>query len=174
MKRSNLGVLIATLCVATAAMATTYVRVEKDGTKTYSDRPIPGGQPIEIQPAPSSSTPQASGAGSRPSREEEQADNFSYNSCTLTPANDSTFTNPEEVIISFASRPLLRPFDSVFLTVDGQAVEPPGASTFKLTPVFRGTHAVVATVRNRAGMLVCTATTSFHVMRPSINSPARR
>jgi glutamine synthetase len=39
------------LAVASIACATTYVRVEKDGTKTYSDRPLPGGQPVELESA---------------------------------------------------------------------------------------------------------------------------
>ncbi|HEV7606673.1 MAG TPA: Ig-like domain-containing protein [Steroidobacteraceae bacterium] len=177
MKRSSLGILIGMLCVASAAVATTYVRVEKDGTKTYSDRPIPGGQPIDIQPAQSYSAPPASNVDSRLPREQQllqQVDNFKYGSCTVTPANDSTFTNPEEVTISVSTTPPLRPLDSVTLTVDGQAVGPPGTSSYSLTPVFRGTHAVVATVKNQAGQVVCTVNSAFHVMRPSLNSPARR
>ena len=43
MKRSLPVLVLASLCVVSTAQATTYVRVEKDGTKTYSDRPIPGG-----------------------------------------------------------------------------------------------------------------------------------
>src|SRR5688572_3906768 len=44
-------ILLGSLCLVSTALATTYVRVEKDGTKTYSDRPIPGGQPVELQSA---------------------------------------------------------------------------------------------------------------------------
>ncbi len=51
MKRQSLVLLLGSLCAVSAALATTYVRVEKDGTKTYSDRPMPGGQPIDVQPA---------------------------------------------------------------------------------------------------------------------------
>jgi hypothetical protein len=176
MKRS-LVLLIGTLCVASAALATTYVRVEKDGTKTYSDRPIPGGQPIALEPAQSYSAPQTPNVNSNLPREQQllqQVDDFMYDRCSLTPANDSTFTNPEEVVISLTTFPLLRPFDLVVLTVDGQAVGSPGAMTYKMTPVYRGTHAVGATVTNRVGKVVCTASASFHVMRPSLNSPARR
>jgi hypothetical protein len=169
--------LIGTLCVASAALATTYVRVEKDGTKTYSDRPLPGGQPIDLEPAQSYSSPQTPNVNSNLPREQQllqQVDDFKYDRCALTPANDSTFTNPEEVIISLSTFPMLRPFDLVVLTVDGQAVGAPGTMTYKMTPVYRGTHAVAATVTNRAGKVVCTANASFHVMRPSLNSPARR
>jgi hypothetical protein len=176
MKRP-LVMLIGTLCVASAALATTYVRVEKDGTKTYSDRPIPGGQPIDLEPAQSYSAPKTPNVDSSLPREQQllqQVDEFKYDSCSLTPANDSTFTNPEEVNISLSTFPMLRPIDLVVLTVDGQAVGTPGTMTYKMTPVYRGTHAVAATVTNREGKVVCTASASFHVMRPSLNSPARR
>jgi hypothetical protein len=176
MKRS-LVMLIGTLCVASAALATTYVRVEKDGTKTYSDRPIPGGQPIDLEPAQSYSAPQTPNVDSNLPREQQlqqQVDDFKYDGCSLTPVNDATFTNPEEVVISLSTFPMLRPFDLVVLTVDGQAVGSPGTTTYKMTPVYRGTHAVAATVTNRAGKVVCMASASFHVLRPSLNSPARR
>ena len=57
MKRSSLVVLLGSLCAVSTALATTYVRVEKDGTKTYSDRPMPGGQPVDLQPAQTYSAP---------------------------------------------------------------------------------------------------------------------
>ena len=59
MNRSNTRLLLVLVSVAaaSAALATTYVRVEKDGSKTYSDRPLPGGQPVELEPAQTYSPP---------------------------------------------------------------------------------------------------------------------
>ena len=70
MTRASLVIFLGSLLAASAALATTYVRVEKDGTKTYSDRPLPGGQPVDIQPAqtysaPATPTPQDSNASAR-------------------------------------------------------------------------------------------------------------
>jgi hypothetical protein len=169
--------LIGTLCLTSAALATTYVRVEKDGTKTYSDRPIPGGHPIDVQPAQSYSAGPAVNAASNLPKEQQllqQADSFKYDSCTLTPANDSTFTNPEAVEISLVTAPPLRPSDLVVLTVDGQTVGTPGASTYRMSPAYRGTHVVAANVTNQAGLVVCSTSASFNVIRPSLNSPGRR
>ena len=59
MKRLRLALSLVLMSAATVALATTYVRVEKDGTKTYSDRPIPGGVPVEVQPAQGYSAPPA-------------------------------------------------------------------------------------------------------------------
>jgi len=171
-----LASVIGTLCVATTALATTYVRVEKDGTKTYSDRPLPGGQPIDVQPAQTYSAPAPSSADSSLPREQQlalQADGFKYQSCSLLPTNDSTFTNPEEIIISLTTEPSLRPTDLVQLKVDGQPMGTAGAAAYKMSPVYRGTHAVIATVTNQAGQVICTSSASFHVMRPSLNLPAR-
>ena len=81
------------LIASVAAQATTYVRVEKDGSKTYSDRPLPGGQPVDVQPAQTYSAP-ATPAPSNPSLSREQqevldAANFQYQ-CAISPRPDET------------------------------------------------------------------------------------
>src|SRR5262245_49319188 len=124
MKRQTLALLLGSLC-ATAALATTYVRTEKDGTKTYSDRPIPGGQPIEVQPAQTYSSPNSgvSSQGSAGQSEAEQlrrVEDFKYESCKVAPDNDATFQNPEAVVITVYTTPPLRGGDVITMTVDGQ------------------------------------------------------
>jgi hypothetical protein len=163
--------------VASVAFATTYVRVEKDGTKTYSDRPLPGGQPVDIEPAQTYSAPPAPvHSDSNLTAEQRllrQMDNFSYTSCAITPENDATFTNPESVPIGAQTNPELRPGDSVTLTVDGRATGS-NSSSYLLQPADRGTHSVQLTIKDRFGRVLCSASSSFHVIRPTLNSPARR
>jgi hypothetical protein len=171
MKRFPTVLLLASLCMSTA-MATTYVRVEKDGTKTYSDRPIPGGQEIDLEPAQGYSAPSQPSANLP--RLQPEVDNFNYQSCGVTPPNDSTFMNPESVPINVVATPALRPLDTVILTVDGQSVGRPGTSSYTMMQPARGTHTVAVTIRNRFGRVMCSVSASFHVQRPSINSPARR
>jgi Domain of unknown function (DUF4124) len=174
MKRS-LPVLVLGLCAVSAALATTYVRVEKDGTKTYSDRPIPGGEPIDLKPAQSYSAPAATPSSSLPREQRllQEVEDFKYESCSVTPENDATFTNPESVPIAVVTAPALRPVDLVTMTVDGQPIGEKGLSSFTMTPVHRGTHTVSVTITNRYGKTMCTVTSSFHVMRPSLNTPSR-
>jgi len=170
MRRSIPVLMLGLLCVVSAAQATTYMRVEKDGTKTYSDRPMPGGQPIDVQPAQGYSAP-VSGISTRPP--EQEADNFRYQSCTISPANDSTFTNPDMVPIALTTNPGVRPFDTVIMTLDGQSVGQPGIMNYTLTaPIDRGTHTVAVTITDQYGRLVCSVNSSFHVMRPAMNAPA--
>jgi hypothetical protein len=174
MKRSFLVIVVGSLC-ASAAVATTYVRVEKDGTKTYSDRPLPGGKPVEVQPVQTYSTPAPRlPIPSSSARDQQQNDNFRYQSCRVRPDNDVTFTNPEEVKIDVIVEPGLRSDDVITMTVDGQPVGGPNTSSFTMSPVDRGTHTVGVTVTNILGQVLCNSTSSFHVMRPSVNSPGRR
>ena len=161
-----------------SALATTYVRVEKDGTKTYSDRPMPGGQPIDLQPAQTYSTPQGGpSVNSNLPREQQllqQVDDFKYTGCPVTPANDSTFQSPETVTIAVVTTPALRPSDIVTLTLDGQPVGGSNAISYTVSPVYRGTHTVGVTIKDANGQVVCNSSSAFHVMRPGLNSPARR
>jgi len=173
MKRTIPVLLLATLCISTA-LATTYVRVEKDGTKTYSDRPIPGGTAIDLEPAQGYSAPPASPSAPAGAPLMQDSDNFTYQSCGVTPPNDSTFNNPEVVPISVVTAPALRPLDTVILTVDGQSVGQPGITSYTMNQPVRGTHTVAVTIKNRYGRMLCTVISSFHVMRPSLNSPGRR
>ena len=164
-----MGSLLAT----SAALATTYVRVEKDGTKTYSDRPLAGGQPVVLQPAQTYSAP-ASQDPTRPAEERAltEAANFQYQSCVLTPQNDQTFHNPESVSIALATTPGLRQGHQVTLSVDGNQISTSSSAVMPLPD--RGTHTVSAQVTDLTGNTVCSASTSFHVRRTSVNAPARQ
>lgn len=175
MKRSSLAILLGSLCLATTALATTYVRVEKDGTKTYSDRPLPGGQPVDVQPAQSYSAPAPPTVNSKLPREQQliqEYDQYKYQSCGVTPENDSTFPNPESVVVSANINPAVRYNDVATVTIDGVALAP-NVTRQVMSPVYRGTHTVVVTIKNVNGQLMCTSTSSFHVIRPGLNSPAR-
>jgi hypothetical protein len=167
------------LLCATAALAETYVRVEKDGSKTYSDRPLVGGQPVDIQPAQTYSAPPPpdDGANSDLPREQrllKEMSDFRYASCVLTPKGDETFQNPASVTVAVALQPLLRPGDVVDLRIDGTAVPGPGVLSFSLPQPNRGAHTATVLIKDRYGKTLCNASTTFHVFRPSVNSPARR
>jgi len=173
MKR--LWMIVGSFAMAMTAAATTYVRVEADGSKTYSDRPIPGGQPVELQPAQSYTpppTPQNQNSIPREQQLLQQMDDFRYQNCRLTPENQATFTNPESVSIQLQATPALRGEDTVTMTVDGQPVSSEGGG-YLMTPVNRGSHTVQATVKDSYGREMCTTSTTFHVFRPSVNMPRR-
>ena len=92
----------------------------------------------------------ASSDSQRPREEQllQQTDDFRYESCTVTPENDTTFQNPEAVIIAVSTNPPLRPGDVVTMTVDGQPAGAPNSQSYTMSPVYRGTHTVGLTVAN--------------------------
>jgi hypothetical protein len=174
MKR--LFVILGCLSLVPVALATTYVRVEKDGSKTYSDRPLPGGHPTDLQPAQSYSAPPPPADDRNLPAEQrllKQTDTFNYASCSISPEQDATFTNPENVTVTVTTQPEIRVGDVVALTVDGQLISP-NLRNHVITPVNRGTHTVQAVIKDTFGRVMCTANTTFHVMRPSLNMPNRR
>jgi hypothetical protein len=178
MKRRTFAILLGSLLTAASALATTYVRVEPDGTKTYSDRPIPGGHEIELQSAQTySSTPVAPSAQPGVPREQQllaEMDNFRYDSCTLAPKNDETFMNPVSVKVGVLMQPLLRVGDIVDLRIDGKPVGGPTTTNYTMQPAFRGTHTLTVLVKDRFGKPLCNSTISFHVHQPNLNSPTRK
>jgi hypothetical protein len=175
MKRQSLALLLGSLC-AVSAFATTYVRVEKDGTKTYSDRPIPGGQPIDLQPAQTYSAPSGGSSVSQRPREEDllRQEDFRYESCSVSPGNDETFRNVESVDISVSTSPSLRNDDVVTMTIDGQPAGPPNTMSYTMSPAYRGTHTVGVTVKDQNGRTLCSYSSVFHVQQVGLNSPARQ
>jgi len=173
-----LAILLGLLLIATVAQATTYVRVEKDGSKTYSDRPLPGGQPVEVQPAQTYSAPRTT-APSNPNLAREQqevldAANFQY-ACAISPRADETFQNPEAITLAVQLTPQLRPGDQVKFSLDGAAVPNEGnATSAQVQFPERGTHTAAVQVTDRSGKSVCDASATFHVQRANLNSPTRQ
>ena len=170
--------IFGSLLLAWTAQATTYVRVEKDGSKTYSDRPLPGGQPVDVQPAQTYSAP-ATAAPSNPSLSREQQDvleaaNFQYQ-CAISPRPDETLQNPESVTIGVQLSPGLRPGDQVKFSLDGTAV-PNEENATSATVQFpdRGSHTASVNVTDRSGKPLCSTSATFFVQRSGVNSPQRR
>ena len=169
------------ITLAAQALAETYVRVEKDGSKTYSDRPLAGGHPVEIQPAQTYSTPPpppiGGNANSNLPREQQllkEVNDFRYQSCVLTPKSEETFQNPTSVNVAVVLQPNLRPGDVVELRIDGTTVPDPSALSFSIPQPSRGAHTASVLIKDRYGKSMCNANTTFHVFRASLNSPARR
>ena len=176
--RRSLALITLSLAAATA-FATTYVRVEKDGTKTYSDRPIPGGTPIEIQSAQTYSAPPAQSTATPAVSREQQllkdmGEVMRYESCALSPTPEQTFTNPESVSLTVSLKPPRRVGDTVDLRLDGSPVGAPNTLSFLMKPAARGTHVVSVSVKDSYGRALCDGTSTFHVFQPSLNSPTRQ
>jgi hypothetical protein len=178
MKRASLVILLGSLLAASASQATTYVRIEKDGSKTYSDRPLPGGHPVDIEPAQTYSAPASTPSLDRSRSPEQQAAldaaRFQY-ACSLSPRSDETFQNPESVTISVQLTPPLRPGDRVDLSMDGTKLDNSANPTsVTVQNPDRGSHTVSVRIVDGSEKTVCSLSSAFHVQRVGLNSPARQ
>lgn len=178
MKRATFALLLGSLLAASAAQATTYMRVEKDGSRTYSDRPLPGGQEVVIESAQTYSAPPPppSANASRSPEQQEVLDaaNFRY-SCALTPRADETFQNPESVVLAVQLTPTLRPGDQVKFSMDGTSIANEENSTSAMLEFpDRGSHTASVQVTDRSGKSICDVSSTFHVQRTGVNSPSRQ
>jgi hypothetical protein len=173
MTRATLVILLASMTAAPAVLADTYVRTEKDGTKTYSDRPLPGGEKVVLESA-QTYTPAPVSDPTRPQEMQslEAAANFQYTNCTLRPNNDTSYQNPESVTVTFTVSPSVRNTDVVNLTMDGAQLGNGELSVLVPQPE-RGSHSVNAEIRDSSGRTMCSASTTFHVQRTNLNSPQR-
>lgn len=169
------GLLSLSLLLAAVAVAggPTYRWVDTDGVH-YSDQPHPGAEQITLSKAPTYSSgytaPSVSRAGSKPAEEP-----FRYDSCAVTsPAQDQVFPNPESITVAMQPRPPKRATDHVVLSYDGLTI---GADSneqqdFRISPVERGTHTVVASVLGVDGAILCVSSAvTFHVHQPTIGRP---
>jgi hypothetical protein len=77
--------------------------------------------------------------------------------------------------VALTLSPTLRYGDVLTFTMDGVALTGgSGQTAFSVPQPDRGSHTVTAHVVDRSGRTLCDTSTTFHVMRPSINSPTRR
>ncbi len=134
-------------------LATTYVRVEPDGTKTYRTVPCLAGNQSKFSPRRPIRRPQRrrwtalvrarTGAHGR--------GNFRYTVCSLSPKSDETYSNPQSVNVALSLSPPLRAGDDPKISVDGTVVNAAGALNAILELPDRGSHNVNAQVMDRFG-----------------------
>jgi len=165
-------VLLLSIGPSVLTAADTYMWVDENNERHWSDTPHPGAQKVELRPQNSYSAPPpvrsppaaAAGAAGTP-----------YQSCSIAqPSEDQVFFDIEALTISVQLTPARRPGDVVIVTLDGTPIAPAGGSGTDVTvsPIYRGTHVAAATVRDVSGRTLCTAAAvTFHVRQHSVLRP---
>lgn len=171
------SLLIFLLCLVCgpAGTETVYRTVDADGSVIYSDRPMPGAEPIELPEWP----PVPAATPWRPIRKlspEESIPFPSYESVAIaSPAPDSAAWYPTgQVTVSVTTQPPLQEGHTLVLYLNGRRVAENQTTTFQLHNVHRGTHRLEAAVHAHDGELRRSETVRFHVLKPSLESPQRR
>jgi Domain of unknown function (DUF4124) len=167
---------VAMLLWSSVSIAATYRWVDKDGVVHYSDRPAPGAQEVQLPKAPLPGTvvPVATATGA-PGTADPAAGR--YSACTIgTPLDDQVFPNTNSVGASVQVSPGLRLGDRVEVQLDGVPVSdwPPTSTSYFLNNLFRGTHNLLAVIRDATGRALCSGPlVKFHVTQPSVRTPVR-
>jgi len=182
------GVFLLAAMATIAAAAATYRWVDADGVH-YSDQPHPGAEKIFLgetqtySPTPVPAGPPAAAAAPSEHGAAADAGGHHYDSCAVVqPAEDQVLIDVDRVTVAVQTVPAKRPRDHIVVHYDLQQLEAtsPEQSTFEISPVDRGTHAVSAVVYSAQGDILCrTAKLTFHVRQASMlapqnpNNPAR-
>jgi len=167
------------ILLAAAASATTYKWVDRNGVTHYSDRPEPGAQVVELQPAQSFEAAAPSTPGARATVRAPQATAaVQYDKLDLwKPSNDEVFVNTGNTVpVRLRLEPELQEDHAIWLYLDGKRVDgqPDNAESFELTDVVRGTHTVSAVVTDLSGKpVISSQTVTFHLRQPSLLQPNR-
>jgi len=169
--------LLALLAGPAFAGHTVWKWVDAQGVTHYSDQPVPGATRMELNTSsPSSSSAAASyGTSSDSARQDENSGPPYRNLEIWKPSPEETIPNTGgRVTINVRIEPALQPGHSLFLYLDGRALDqfPGNTQSFELTDVARGTHTAVAVVVNQRGdRLQESAPVTFYVRQESVAQP---
>lgn len=169
--------LLLGLAVAAHA-ADTWRWKDANGVVHYSDRPVPGASLVTLGPETSAGNPQPVSTQKPPVTAATVQPAVVYTSCAVVaPANDEVFTNVHSVAVSLMVLPGLQQGHRMQVQFDGQPYPawPEGALSSTLLDLFRGTHTLSVRIVNATGRALCTGpVVSFHVLQPTLLSPARQ
>lgn len=147
--------------------------VDKNGVTHYSDQPAPGAVRVDLHVQTYDS--EAGAIPTTASAAKPKAPAPTYRSIRITqPANDDTVTGTNGVItVNVQVEPALQIGHGVLLTLDGQQVTEPGATTsFTLNDVSRGTHTLAVSVVDSNGESIISGNSvQFHMQQPVVRAP---
>jgi len=174
MLRWFVTLLLVALC--TPLFAQVYRWEAPDGSIVFSDEPPEKGatpmrlEPLQTYTAPARpSTPQPTPGASTPANTPQAA--FKYTAFSITqPGNDEGVrANSGQVSVQIKLLPGLNSEEGHQLAImlDGKLAAGPAAATaFTLENVERGSHSLVAEIRDKSGKTVKTSSpVSFHLLR---------
>jgi len=170
----TIAFIVMMLMWGSAPAATVYKWVDENGVTHYSDQPHAGAQKLEVDSAQTYSAPPPANAAAAPGKAKTQEGPL-YKTCELyRPTNDEVFFSVSAVTAKLRVDPELRVGDKATIALDGKRLTDIqfAAGEFNVSPVYRGTHSMLAVVEDLAGNVVCqTPSVTFHIRQPSTLAP---
>ena len=172
-------ILLSALSGTAASAAPAWTWVDAEGTRHYSDRPVPGAQQVELAGAQAFGTgaraPRGSGAAAQGGT--AGAPGAPYQSIEIaSPAEQETLWNiGTNLPVQVRFQPALQPGHRYDLLFDGQRRNVNTANArVTLSDVFRGEHSLQVVVLDSAGMEVMRSPARvFFVQQTSTLNPNR-
>src|SRR5262245_64348731 len=168
--------LLSAVLGSAASAAPAWTWVDAEGTRHYSDRPVPGAERVELVGAQGFG---AAGRSTRASRADDAATDpaGAYQSVeVVSPADQETLWNiGTNLSVQVRFQPGLQPGHRYDLVYDGQRRNLNTATTRVTLPdVFRGEHTLQVVVIDAAGAEVMrSAARVFFVQQTSVQNPNR-
>ena len=153
-----------------AAFAQVYRSVAEDGTVTFSDRPTPGAESVQVPPT-SSYTPPAlpsisSSAPPELKQTSDEADRPQSIAVQSPGADEAVRENAGNVPYSFSVSPALRPGQRIRVLLDGVPVHESATPSGALENVDRGSHVLSGELVGDDGSVIARSdSVEFHLLR---------
>ena len=172
--------LVSTLTIAQGLMAQQIFRTtDEQGNVIFTDKPPASSTTTEAVDLPPTNTTPATPIPPRPKpkpeREEPEAAGITV--AITVPPNETTIPlGPGNFAVNVDVEPALGQGATLQLYMDGIPWgDPQRNNSWALTNVFRGAHDITVAVVDEQGQhLASSEPVRVYVLRPSINSPARR
>jgi hypothetical protein len=166
--------IVLSLVWGMALPVTVYKWVDANGVTHYSDQPHPGAQKIEVS-APQTYSAPPPPAGQPAVRADAARSGPAYAICELfAPTPDEVLFNVSTVTAKLRLDPPLGAGHQVTFALDGKKLAhvTTSGNTYTVTPVYRGTHTILAEVTDAQGKPLCrTPAVTFHLRQASMLSP---
>jgi hypothetical protein len=175
MARYGFTVLLALLHLCWLPDATAqaiYRIVDSQGRVTYSDRPQPGAEAVEIGSMNTVRTVAPPGAGAEDRGQRATPPDLNrYQSLRIVrpTADEAVRSNAGNLSVAVAVNPELMRSHRFRLLLDGQPVDESVSGSFQLNNVNRGTHSLTVQVLDRGDrVLIQSLPVTFHLLRHSV------
>lgn len=147
------------LTVPLYAAETGYRIVHPDGTVEYSDQPAQKAEEIplqEISTYPGGGTPSSVISQSAGKKNNATRDSEDYTLFTIaSPQNNQTLWFDEQgMTVAIHIGPKLVEGDMLAVYIDGKLVATGVATTYQIKDIFRGTHALTASILDSQGVVL--------------------
>ena len=169
--------LLVLLASPVLASQTVWRWVDETGVTHYSDRPVPGATRMEIASSNRAASPESNSYGSSSSSppQPQTQNGPAYTDFVIwKPADGDTIPNSGGVVdVEVRVNPALRSGHELYLYLDGRLVEGYSTNTtsFTLTDLPRGEHAVMAIISSNGNRIQETPPARFTVRQESIAQP---